>query len=88
MSTMSLYQIIPVNLYPQNFILFGYDQTNQAAVISLGGNIDKSIKYLKNNNLIDFDVLLSFVDIDYVGVGLTQPMDNFFNEQIVCQGIS
>lgn len=61
------YRIIPVTPFQQNCTLFWCDQTKQAAVIDPGGDIDKIVKAVEENNLTLSKVLLTHAHIDHAG---------------------
>lgn len=61
------YQIIPVTPFQQNCTLFWCDETKQAAVIDPGGDIDKIIQAVEENNLTLCKILLTHAHIDHAG---------------------
>jgi hydroxyacylglutathione hydrolase len=61
------YTIIPVTHYQQNCTLLWCDETNEAAVIDPGGNIDKIVKAIADRNLHLTKILLTHGHLDHVG---------------------
>ncbi len=61
------YQIIPVTKFQQNCTLFWCDETDQAAVVDPGGDIDLIIKAIEHYQLTLSKVLLTHAHIDHAG---------------------
>ncbi|WP_456298927.1 MBL fold metallo-hydrolase [Celerinatantimonas yamalensis] len=62
------YQIIPVTPFAQNCSLIWCDKTRQAALIDPGGDADKLIAAVKNQNVELTYILLTHGHLDHVGV--------------------
>ena len=86
-STMSQYQIIPVNLCQQNLTLFEVDQSNLVAAIDLHDCIEENFNAVKNK-LMPANLLIKFANVDNVGDDLNQRMATSFDQKIVYQGLS
>lgn len=68
MSNESLnFEIIPVTPFEQNCTLFWCNETNQAAVVDPGGDIDKIIAAVEKNKLNLVKILLTHAHIDHAG---------------------
>ncbi len=61
------YQIIPVTPFQQNCTLFWCDETNQAAIVDPGGDIEKIIAAVNQQKLVVVKVLLTHAHIDHAG---------------------
>lgn len=61
------YQIIPVTPFQQNCTLFWCDETNQAAVVDPGGDIELIIDAISKHDLTLSKVLLTHAHIDHAG---------------------
>jgi len=61
------YQTIPVTSYQQNCSLIWCEQTNQAALIDPGGEAERLLEIVKNQNLKLVSILLTHGHIDHVG---------------------
>ena len=65
------YQIIPVTSYQQNCSLIWCDQTNEAALIDPGGNIDLLLKIVTEKNVNLKQIWLTHGHLDHVGASAT-----------------
>ena len=74
------YKIIPVTPFQQNCTVFWCDETQQAAVIDPGGDIEKIFKVLNENNLTLSKVLLTHAHLDHAGA--TSAIATHFNVPI------
>lgn len=79
-AAMLQYQIIPVTPFQQNCTLFWCDETQQAAVVDPGGDIEKIISAIEATKLKLVKVLLTHAHIDHAGA--TQDMVNRYNVPI------
>ncbi len=61
------YQIIPVTPFQQNCTLFWCDETQQAAIVDPGGDVEKLISAIKANKLQLVKILLTHAHIDHAG---------------------
>lgn len=61
------YQIIPVTHYQQNCTLLWCDETQQAAVVDPGGNIERILSVLVERKLTLVKILLTHGHLDHVG---------------------
>lgn len=61
------FEIIPVTPFQQNCTLFWCDETQQAAVIDPGGDIDKVIAAIDKHHLTLVKVFLTHAHIDHAG---------------------
>jgi len=61
------YQTIPVTSYQQNCSLIWCEDTNQAALIDPGGEADRILEIVKNQDLKLVSILLTHGHIDHVG---------------------
>ncbi|RYY04847.1 MAG: MBL fold metallo-hydrolase [Gammaproteobacteria bacterium] len=61
------YQIIPVTHYQQNCTLLWCDETNEAAVVDPGGNIERILSVLIERKLNLVKILLTHGHLDHVG---------------------
>ncbi len=61
------FEIIPVTPFEQNCTLFWCEQTKQAAVVDPGGDVEKIIAAIKENNLILAKILITHAHIDHAG---------------------
>jgi len=74
------FKIIPVTPFQQNCTLFWCDQTNQAAVIDPGGDLDLILAALNEQALTLKKVLLTHAHIDHAGA--TKLLAEHFNVPI------
>lgn len=61
------YQIIPVTPFQQNCTVFWCDETQQAAVVDPGGDVEKVIAFIDSKGLKLAKVLLTHAHIDHAG---------------------
>jgi len=74
------YQIIPVTPFQQNCTLFWCDETNQAAVVDPGGDIELIIQAIEQKSLTLAKVLLTHAHIDHAGA--THALATHYNVKI------
>ncbi|ABW19252.1 MBL fold metallo-hydrolase [Alkaliphilus oremlandii] len=58
---------VPAGVYAVNCYVIGDEQTNKAAVVDPGGDVDKIIKVLENNDLELKYILLTHAHGDHIG---------------------
>lgn len=58
---------VPAGVYAVNCYVIGDEQTNNAAVVDPGGDVDKIIKVLENNDLELKYILLTHAHGDHIG---------------------
>ncbi|WP_087018780.1 MBL fold metallo-hydrolase [Thaumasiovibrio subtropicus] len=61
------YQIVPVTSFQQNCSVVWCDETNQAAVIDPGGDINKIVAVINENELQVTKIILTHGHMDHVG---------------------
>ena len=61
------YQVIPVTSFQQNCSLIWCDQTNEAALIDPGGDIDRLLKAVADNHVHLKKIWLTHGHLDHVG---------------------
>ncbi len=71
------YQIIPVTQYQQNCTLLWCDETNAAVVVDPGGNIERILSAIAEQDVVVERILLTHGHLDHVGgsVALAQALN-------------
>ncbi len=74
------YKIIPVTPFQQNCTVFWCDETQQAAVVDPGGDVEKLIAFIEQKQLTLAKVILTHAHIDHAGA--THALSTHFGASI------